>query len=330
MFDIPVVIFIFKRIKAIEIINRLAKIQPKILYIIADGGRTFEESLECQKCREAVEKAISWNCKVIKNYAELNRGVFENIGLGAKWVFRHEKKAIFLEDDNLPSISFFEFCKEMLDKYENDSRIFWICGTNYLGKTNYNDESYYFTRHMLPCGWASWADKFTKYYDPYIEDCFDNNICESIKYILHNNTLFNQYRHFWQSERNRILHDLKPLSWDYQMDFAIKANNMYGIAPAVNLIENIGVDQFSIHGGSSFKDTMTKRFCSMESFELDFPLKHPKYVTLCPKYENKVAKILIYPLTLRLKNKVVLFLRKLLKIPYGSSIHELVKRGKRK
>ncbi len=326
MFDIPVVLFMFKREKAVEVVKRIGCVKPKKLYIIADGGRTPAEIEECRNCRKAVEKAIVWECEIIRNYAETNRGVFENIGLGAKWVFEHEDKAIFLEDDNLPSVSFFQFCKEMLEKYIDDERILWICGTNYLGNKRYTTCSYYFTRHMMPCGWASWSKKFSKYYDPFIADCDDEKLCENIKYIMRNDKLYRQYKYFWRSEKCRIDSGLKPLSWDYQMDFAIKSNDLLGIVPSANLIKNIGVDQFSIHGGHSTKDTMTNRFCSMELYELDFPIIHPKHVIPTKDFEKAISKILLYPLGLRIKNKVIITLRKVLKLPAGKTIHELLKR----
>ena len=111
-FDIPVVLFIFKRDKAVEIVNRIAEVQPRKLYILADQGRNAEERLLAEECRKKVEAAITWDCEVIKNYADENRGVYQNIGQGAIWVLKQEKWAIFLEDDNLPEPSFFPFCKE--------------------------------------------------------------------------------------------------------------------------------------------------------------------------------------------------------------------------
>ena len=328
MFGIPVVLFIFKRLKAVDVVNRIGCVQPRKLYIIADGGRTPAEIEECNNCRKAVESAVTWDCEIIRNYATTNRGVFENIGLGAKWVFEHEERAIFLEDDNLPAVSFFGFCQEMLKLYADDERILWICGTNYLGNTKYTSDSYYFTRHMFPCGWASWSTKFIKFYDPYVADCIDEKLCENIRYIMNNNKLFRQYKQFWRSEKCRIDNGLKPLSWDYQMDFAIKSNNLLGIVPSVNLIQNIGIDQFSIHGGSSAKDIMTRRFCSMNSYEIEFPLTHPNHVMLTNEFERAIGKILLYPITLRVKNKSILALRKLLRIPAGQTIHGMLRRRK--
>jgi hypothetical protein len=82
-FDIPVVLFIFKRDKAVDIVKRIGRVKPRKIYLMADQGRNDEEKKQVQICRQMVEAAIDWDCEVIKNYAEENRGVYENIGLGA-------------------------------------------------------------------------------------------------------------------------------------------------------------------------------------------------------------------------------------------------------
>lgn len=304
-FDIPIVIIIFKRKKAVEIIKRIAIVKPSKIYILGDNGRNKSEKAEVAECRKLVEEAINWDCEIIKNYADENRGVFANIGLGAKWVFEREKTAIFLEDDNLPEVTFFEYCKQMLDMYEKDTRILWICGTNYLGKYNTQDgSSYVFTKHMLPCGWASWSDKFNRFYDGDLQLCANEVLLSRIEKQYYNRKLYRQYRRAWIGEYHRILNGKRCASWDYQMDFALKANGLYGISPCYNQIENIGVDIHSIHGGVSFSDVMTKRFCGMKSYPLQFPLKHPKTVLPDDIYENKIYKILIYPFRRRIKNLI--------------------------
>lgn len=305
-FDIPIVIIIFKRKKAVEIIKRIAIVKPSKIYILGDNGRNKSEKAEVAECRKLVEEAINWDCEIIKNYADENRGVFANIGLGAKWVFEREKRAIFLEDDNLPEVTFFEYCKQMLDMYEKDTRILWICGTNYLGKYNTQDgSSYVFTKHMLPCGWASWSDKFNRFYDGDLQLCANEVLLSRIEKQYYNRKLYRQYRRAWIGEYHRILNGKRCASWDYQMDFALKANGLYGISPCYNQIENIGVDIHSIHGGVSFSDVMTKRFCGMKSYPLQFPLKHPKTVLPDDIYENKIYKILIYPFRRRIKNLII-------------------------
>ena len=116
-FEIPVVLFLFKRKDTIvRIIDRLRQVNVKKLYLMSDEGRTEEEKTKVRETRNIAEGAINWNCNVIKNYAESNRGVYGNIALGAKWVFEREKCAIFLEDDNLPELTFFPYCEGLLTR----------------------------------------------------------------------------------------------------------------------------------------------------------------------------------------------------------------------
>lgn len=326
-FDVPVVLFIFKRDKAVEIIKRISEIKPEKLYILSDEGRDETEKRKVKACRELVEQAITWDCVVVKNYADENRGVYKNIGEGAKWVLRQEKWAIFLEDDNLPELSFFRFCKEMLERYEYDTRILWVCGTNYLG--NYeaqNGDSYVFTRHMLPCGWASWSDKFQRFYDGQLLLCDNKTVRERIASVYYNKKIYKQYEQHWLREYTFIRAGKNPTSWDYQMDFSIKANNLFGICPCKNQIKNIGADEDSIHCGSSLNMIMTKRFCGMDSYALEFPLQHPATVLIDPVFEKKIAKIILIPLRVKMKRGIKKIIRRILFLPDGVSYKKFFKR----
>ena len=97
-FDIPIVLMFFKRFDyVILIIDRLREIKPKKIYLFSDGGRNDEEISLINEGRIKVESAIDWDCKIVKRYQPVNSGVYNQIALGAKWVFEREKFAIFLE-----------------------------------------------------------------------------------------------------------------------------------------------------------------------------------------------------------------------------------------
>ena len=330
-FDIPVVIIIFKRKKAVDVLNRIAMVKPSKLYILADNGRNESEKAEVAECRRMVEEAITWDCEVIKNYAAENRGVFNNIGLGAKWVFEREEIAIFLEDDNLPEVTFFEYCRQMLNMYENDTRILWICGTNYLGKYNPQDgSSYVFTNHMLPCGWASWSDKFNKFYDVDLKLSVDKVLLSRVEKQYYSKKLYKQYSKCWTKEYEKIISGTKPHSWDYHMDFALKANGLYGISPCNNQIRNIGVDGLATHGGNSFSYRQIRKMCAMESYPLKFPLKHPLSVLPDEIYDKAIYKILLYPIEARFKqsfiiNRILVWVRRVLNIPENVTTQQFLK-----
>jgi hypothetical protein len=311
-FDIPIVLFFFKRTeKTVQIVKQLAKVKPSKIYLICDGPRNDEEATIVNECRYLVEKEITWQCEIVKNYAKTNQGVYDRIAIGALWVFTLEEYAIFLEDDNLPELSFFPFCKELLEKYKGDTRILWICGTNYLKQYEPLDGcSYVFTKNMLPCGWASWSNKFTKFYDGELELWKNPDVKKKIEFSYFNKKLMKQEMILWDMESKRINDSLQPISWDYQMSFTIRAHGLYGIVPKYNQIRNIGVDLFSIHGGTSFADEMTKRFCELETKKLEFPLKHPKVILCDPEFEIKTSKIILYPFAVRFRRDFSVFIKK--------------------
>ncbi len=324
-FEIPVVLILFKRKDTVlRIIDRMREIKPKKVYLLSDEGRNENEKKIVEDVRRAVEKALNWECIIIKNYANQNRGVHANIGLGAKWVFEQEEKAIFLEDDNLPEVTFFQYCQEMLKRYENDNRILWVCGTNYLGeyKTN-SGVSYMFTRHLLPCGWASWSKKFNIFYDDTLSLADDPYIMSNIQNSYQDRKLYLQQCESIWSEKYRKDRGNRFGSWDYHMLLSIRANEMLGISPIKNQIKNIGVDENSIHGGSSMSNIMTRRFCGMESYPLDFPLIHPKTVLIDKDYEKKISAIILYPFRYRVSMKITKILKKIL----GISKYQKLKDG---
>lgn len=305
-FDIPVVLFTFKRSDTVvKILEVLALVKPKRMYILSDGPRNDSERAIIEEVRNEIEKYITWDCEVIRNYAQNNRGVYRNIALGAKWVFEQEKYAIFLEDDNLPEFTFFKFCKEMLERYEDDKRILWVCGTNYLENyTAYDGASYVFTKHLMPCGWASWNDKFLEMYDFNLEIMNSENLISQLKYTYTNNSLYLQQIKSARYEKFNFEKFGQYASWDYHMAISIRANSVLGICPAKNQIKNIGVDEFSIHGGTSYSNVMTKRFCGIESYPLEDRIVHPANVIQDINFEKAVDSIILWPLKVRLKDQL--------------------------
>ena len=318
MFSIPIGIFIFKRIeKSVQIMKEIAKVKPKKLYIISDAGRNEEEEELVLQCRKSVEECIDWDCEIVKKYADTNRGCFGNIGLGALEIFENEEKMIFLEDDNLPEETFFKYCETMLEKYEEDDDVLWICGTNYIRDFSPKTPcDYVFTRHLLPCGWASWAKKFKKYYDYN----FSNLTKEGLKKAK---KTYKDKRHFRYDKKNWIdeqSHE-KYYSWDYQMNFSVRYYNKFGIAPCKNQITNIGADSMSAHGGSSMEGYLTSKFCMVPSEPLEFPLKSPQKKCVDENFEKQTKKIIVPPRRYYLK----IFLRRLIPIPRNISIKKSLK-----
>jgi hypothetical protein len=332
MFKIPVVLFTFKRKEPLlRIIDRLSIVKPSKLYLISDAGRNEGEHLLVKDVRESIENRIDWDCEIIKNYADTNKGVYKSIGEGAKWVLEKEESAIFLEDDNLPEITFFDFCSEMLEKYKNDDSVMWVVGTNYLGKHLPKDgASYMFTKHMLPCGWASWGNKFSKFYDGELK-LLNKKSGKELKEKFINKKLYKQEVTKYFKTKYTLNKSIELASWDAQIGFSIRHNNLYGISPKYNQIENIGIDELSTHGGISIEGNssqaeMTSRFCGIKTIPLEFPLKHPKSIEVDLEYEKKIAEIVLYPFSERLKISLMAFIKPLIGINKYASFKTILKK----
>lgn len=326
-FNVPVALFLFKRAeKSVEIIRRISEIKPEKIYLLSDGGRDEKEKSEVEQCRKAVEKAIDWNCEVIKKYESSNVGVYNNIAGGAKWVLLREERAIFLEDDNLPELTFFSFCEELLEKYKEDTRVLWICGTNYLQQYEPKDgSSYLFTKNMMPCGWATWANKFSRFYDGELK------LWQS-EYVRKRLRLEYPYKKLYYQDKYNIEYEIDALessgrfySWDYQMAFTMRVHNLYAIVPKYNQITNIGVDSFSTHGGSSNKNIMVERFCGLPTKPLVFPLTHPSVFLTDEDFEISIARITCDPRFFSIRSMLSRFIRSIFKIRKSESILAYVK-----
>ncbi|OYQ70487.1 hemolytic protein HlpA [Wohlfahrtiimonas chitiniclastica] len=320
-FSVPVVLFLFKRLDSVlQIIDVLRKIQPKKLYLISDYGRNNDECTQIDINRTIIENYIDWECIIIKKYHSTNVGVYSNIALGAKWVFQQENIAIFLEDDNLPDITFFRFCDELLKKYYTNEKILWICGSNYLITSDTCDNSsYFFSQNMLPCGWASWGHKFNKFYDGELS-LFNKKkygyMKKTYTYIpLYYQDMYNlKYELDHKAKYNRFF------SWDYQMSFSIRHHNLLTIIPKYNLIKNIGVDDNSIHGGSTIHNTMTARFCENHTHNLSFPLIHPENILIDKTLDRKIAKIIFDPYFFSIKAIICRIVKKIFNINLTESL----------
>lgn len=327
MLKTPVVLFLFQRADSTrEIINRIRQVEPAKLYVICDEGRNEAERLLVREVRAVVDECVDWPCEVVRDYAEENRGVFAQIGLGALKVFEHEERAIFLEDDNLPEMSFFSWCEQMLDAYEYDERVVWVCGTNYLGESRPSDGSdIYFTQHLLPCGWASWANKFVRYYDKDFHLADEAGWLKRFRESYNDRRLYVQQRESVLGERERAKRGERYRSWDYHMMFSIKMQGLLGIAPSHNQITNIGVDEFSTHG-SRTGNRMTDRFCNVPSSPMPVPCLLPEEVKIDKNFERSIGKIILQPWDRRAKDAF----KRMLGVPREMSIKQWMRSRKKR
>ena len=266
-----------------EVWAEVKKARPARLFLYQDGPRGERDMPGIMACRELVsDENIDWDCEVHRLYQERNYGCDPSEFISQRWAFSLTDKCIVLEDDDVPSQSFFTFCKEMLDKYENDERITMIAGFN--TEKRLTDDSYFFTRAFSIWGWASWARVVNNWDGDYgfVKDKaqFTELTAKAMKHRQRKAMLKMCEDH---AAQNKEFYE--TIFWAY-----MTMHEGLAIMPSVNLINNIGMD-----GGTHYSaqlNLLPKRLrqqFTMPRCEMQFPLKHPAEVV-----ENKDYQRLFY------------------------------------
>lgn len=262
----PVAFIIFNRPDTTrQVFNVIREVKPETLIVIADGPRHYKEG-EVKKCEETrkIIESVDWECNLIKNYSDVNLGCKKRLSSGIDWVFNQFEEAIFLEDDCMPHISFFQYCQELLEYYRYDEKIMNIAGINLQFGKNNNGYSYYFSQFVHIWGWASWRRAW-QHYDPEMKkwpEVRDQVLLD--KYF--NNK---RAKKFWYSEFEKTFSG-EIDTWDYQWVLACWLSNGLNIIPNVNLVSNIGFGREGVHTGDRLNEVS-----NIPVKEINLPLVHP-------------------------------------------------------
>ena len=291
LIDVPVLLLFFVRPDTFrKVFEQVKEARPSKLFLFQDGAREGRpgDAEKIEECRKIAED-IDWECEVHTYYSEKNLGCDPAEYTAISWAFESVDRLIILEDDDVPSQSFFPFCTELLEKYKDDNRIHMIAGLNHLEDVSSEiSESYFFSKAISIWGWATWKREWEK--------------CDLTFDYLRNN----QYR-------KQILDNIEPKSWakfqikrsertytqfkehgtvySYELlnAMTMHLNSSYSIVPIKNMISNIGVTGDSTHNVNDIRKLPKgiRWIFNMKRYELEFPLKHPKYVMENKEYRRK-------------------------------------------
>ncbi|MEM4605436.1 MAG: hypothetical protein QW103_00140 [Candidatus Pacearchaeota archaeon] len=258
----PVLFLIFNRIETTKkVFAEIRKARPTKLYIAADGPRNEEEKKKTDAVRKYVLENIDWPCKVKTLLRDKNLGCKYAVSSAITWFFENEERGIILEDDCLPSQSFFRFCQELLERYKDDERVMQISGTN-IERISKIKEDYFFTPCFNAWGWATWRRAW-KNYDVEMKEWKKIRFSKNFLEIVKDYSFLDKIKS-WRLYQ--LTYAKKIDTWDYQWIFCCLINNALCIIPKKNLITNIGFKK-----GTHTTNYIEKEK-SLKRFEMDFPL----------------------------------------------------------
>lgn len=279
----PVIFMIFNRPDtARRAFEAIKTAKPSQLLVIADGPRENKpgEAEKCASARAIIDE-VDWDCEVLRNFSDINLGICRRISSGITWAFGIVERAIILEDDCVPSPSFFPYCAELLDRYEDDERVMMISGNNHLFGHAEIDGSYYFSRYPHYWGWATWRRAWEKY-----------DIDMTHWPEIRNRKLFDQYfaklseRYYWEAIF-QMVYNGKVDTWAWRWVYSIWANSGLCATPAHNLVHNIGFEADATHTHTKWD----RVYSSLVAKEMSLPLTHPATVLASSDKDVLEAKL---------------------------------------
>lgn len=278
--DVPVLFLIFNRPDTTSIVfDAIKEARPKKLYVAADGPR-FNNPNEIYLCNEtrAIINGVDWDCELKTLYRVSNLGCESAVSSAISWFFEHEEMGIILEDDCLPNLTFFGYCKELLIKYRDEDRIMLIGGHSFLSNNWQFNYSYYFSQYPMIWGWATWRRAWQNYdgemaeLDAFLEltlpKCYSSS---------------SQRRHI--SECMQSVKSGKINSWAYPWLYSILNANGIVVTPSKNMIVNLG---FRNQGTHLFLKDSKREISAIEP--MPFPLYFPNSLEIGYKEDYAVFK----------------------------------------
>lgn len=290
----PVLLIFFNRPDTFRrVFDKVREAAPANLILVQDGARNEKDEAAIQECRSIAEN-VDWECNVVRDYSAVNLGCGMRPQTGITKALELFERVIILEDDCVPDESFFQYCDEMLEKYENDDRIAYISGLNHFENWDCGEQDYFFTKTGAIHGWATWRRVWLKYYDYHVAGIGDEYTLRLVKQQFTNQVIAESRTQNWIRAYKSAKNGEKLSYWDNQWGFVKYSQNMLVIVPRRNLICNIGGGADSTHAQSLKNTTFQKykNFIYIPTSSLLFPLRHPRYVLCDNDYDRLVYKIM--------------------------------------
>lgn len=275
--DVAVLLLFFNRPETFRhVFDAVRQARPSQLFLYQDGARpgNARDAAGVEACRQiCADNNIDWQCQVHRLFQEKNYGCDPSEYISQKWAFSMVDKCIVLEDDDVPSQSFFPFCKELLDRYEHDPRVWLVSGFNTDGVTPGVPCDYFFTTAFSIWGWASWRRVIDTWDESYsfLADDFNRRQLEAL-------VKARRYRSDFMKMCADHAAQGKPF---YESIFwaSMLMNNGLAVMPTRNMVSNIGATADSTHYSPlSTMPRGLRRIFTMERHDVAFPLRHPRYV----------------------------------------------------
>lgn len=236
--DLAVLIIAYRRkIEINQILQICKENDVRRIYIALDGPKSrnhegFNDNLEIRQSIGNFQKSFSG--KVITLFRDQNIGCAASCLSACDWVFEHERYAIILEDDCIPSHDFFTFARSSIEVLDENRNVWLACGTQFAPNSGWPD-SWVLCKYALIWGWVTSQENWRE-------------ISQAIRdgNQLKKKNIASWERTYWNQGSRRAYSGWKDV-WDTILLQQMLANEKYSILPTESLVSNVGSDSLATH-----------------------------------------------------------------------------------
>ena len=237
--DFGVLLLAYRRSTSLnDILVACSRAGIKRIYINIDGPKSSSHS-DFSDRKRVLDFCKNWEnehpeISIRMNIREENLGCSASVLQSIDWAFVFERHLIVLEDDCVPDVSFFNYCRDSLSILTDDNNVMLSCGSQfaplYLTK-----KKWMISKYALTWGWATTRTKWLRLKD-YMQ-LEEKNRNSRI-------SLYEQV--YWRAGARRARYGFVDV-WDTILVNAMIENGLTSILPAMTLVSNKGDDAFATH-----------------------------------------------------------------------------------
>ncbi len=246
------------------------------VFVSIDGPKNIKDQGVFKTKKVVSEYKTKFKKNLIIKSSSKNLGCRHGVESAIDWFFKHVDRGIILEDDCVPDPTFFKYCNQLLNKYQNDSRVGMISGTNPFVNSGL-EYSYLFSNQSIVWGWATWKNRWQDYQEV-AKNGKEIILDKNIKSSLFTKTTPKHLGIFKKVIENKID------TWDYIWYITNIVYSRFCVIPNTNLISNTGFQKDATH--TKIKTDQA----NLKIIPLTFPMTHPIYYVTNPHFESKYLK----------------------------------------
>lgn len=176
----------------------------------------------------------------------LNVSIFvrnQNVGCSAAvlsscdWFFGEVNQGIILEDDCVPTLDFFEYCRDAMESLIINDQIWMACGTQLAPLTE--GSSWIVSKYALTWGWATTSSKWREISSE-LRNGFAPIKSRNMSGISRRESVY------WNAGARRAMSGYSD-AWDTPLVQKMLLKRKFSILPSASLVTNIGNDMYATH-----------------------------------------------------------------------------------